>query len=138
MEKLQIFQGLLKKLKFLRKFLQDFILCREIPERSKIYFWWDYQQILKKQSISRELSEKFETNFARIFSQLRYSIFGEIKKLYTYFWITNKFIKGNQNFSFSTSTYLSKSLFSEMSHMVCLHSMLLHSTPCISYHYSHY
>ncbi len=44
---MQIFQRLLKKLKFLRKFLQNFILCREIPG-SKIDFWRDYQQILKK------------------------------------------------------------------------------------------
>ncbi len=38
----------MKKLKFLRKFLQNFILCREIPGRSEIDFWLDYQQILKK------------------------------------------------------------------------------------------
>ncbi len=38
LEKLQIFQGLLEKLKFLRKFLQNFILCREIPEGLKLIF----------------------------------------------------------------------------------------------------
>ncbi len=48
MENFQNFQTLFKKLKFLRKFLQNFILCREIPGRSKIYFWRDFQQILKK------------------------------------------------------------------------------------------
>ncbi len=46
--KLQILQVLLKKLKFLRKFLQHFILCREILGRSKIDLRRDYQQILKK------------------------------------------------------------------------------------------
>ncbi len=48
LEKLQNFQKLLKKLKFLRKFLQNFTLCREISGRSKIKFWREYQQILKK------------------------------------------------------------------------------------------
>ncbi len=33
---------------FQRQFLQNFILCREIPGRSKINFWRDYKQILKK------------------------------------------------------------------------------------------
>ncbi len=47
LEKLQIFQGPLKKLKFLWKCLQNFILCQEIPGRSKIDFWREYQQILK-------------------------------------------------------------------------------------------
>ncbi len=37
-KKFQIFQRLLKKLKFLQKFLQNFIFCREIPGRSKIDF----------------------------------------------------------------------------------------------------
>ncbi len=68
-------QRLKKKVKFLRKFLQNFLLCWEIPGRSKVDFWRDYQQILKKQeNISRELSEKFETivrkfweNFQSIF-----------------------------------------------------------------------
>ncbi len=48
LKKLQIFQKLWKKLKFLRKFLQNFILCQEIPGRSSTNFWRDYQQILKK------------------------------------------------------------------------------------------
>ncbi len=33
-----------------------------------------------------------------------------------------------------TSTYVTKRLFFEKLYMVCLHSMLLHLTPCISYH----
>ncbi len=48
LEELQIFQKLLKKMKVLRKFLQNFILCREISGRSKIDFQRDYQQILRK------------------------------------------------------------------------------------------
>ncbi len=72
---MQIFQKLLKKLMFLQKFLENFILFWEIPGRSKIDFWGDYQQILKKhKKVSRELSEKFETivrkfweNFQSIF-----------------------------------------------------------------------
>ncbi len=86
MEKLPIFQRFLKKLKFLRKFLQSFILRREIPGRSKIEFWRDYQQILKKhkklfhENYLRNLKQYYG-KFGRIFSQfLRYSIFGEIKK----------------------------------------------------------
>ncbi len=42
---------------------------------------------------------------------------------------------GNHNFSLSISTYLLERLFFEKSHRVCLHSMLLHLTPCIPYHY---
>ncbi len=86
MEKLQIFQRLLKKLKFLWKFLQNFILCWEIPAWFKIDFWRDYQQILKKcrkvflENYQRNLKQQYE-NFGGIFSQfLRYSILGEIKK----------------------------------------------------------
>ncbi len=48
LEKLQIFQVLLKKLKFLREFLQNFILCQEISGGPKIDFRRDYRQILKK------------------------------------------------------------------------------------------
>ncbi len=91
MEKLQIFQRLSKKLKFLRKFLQNFVLCREIPRRSKIDFWRDYQQILKKhkkafhENYQRNLKQQYE-NFGRIFSQFsRHSILEEIKKTVSIF-----------------------------------------------------
>ncbi len=60
LEKLQIFQKLLKKLKFLRKFLQNFIIYREIPGRFKIDFWRDYQQILKKHQ--KVFHENYEIN----------------------------------------------------------------------------
>ncbi len=39
------FLEIFEEMKFLRKFLQNFILCREIPGRSKIDFWRDYQQL---------------------------------------------------------------------------------------------
>ncbi len=48
LEKLQLFQRLSKRLTFLQKFLQNFIIRRQVPGRSKIDFWRDYQQILKK------------------------------------------------------------------------------------------
>ncbi len=62
------------------------MLCREIPGRSKIDFWQNYQQILKKHkkvfhaNYQRSLKQQYK-NFERIHSQfLRYSIFEEIKK----------------------------------------------------------
>ncbi len=91
----------MKKLKFLSKLLQNFILGPEIPGRPIIDFWGDYQPILKKHK--KVLHENYQiwnnSTFGRIFSQfLRYSIFGpflgKLRKLFTYFWITNKFVKG--------------------------------------------
>ncbi len=83
MEKLQIFQKPLKKLKFLRKFLQKFILGQENPGMFKINFWRDYQQILKKYKkiFCKNYQRNYETSVRKCWENFQ-TIF---KKLY--FWV---------------------------------------------------
>ncbi len=86
--KIANFSETFEEIEVFAKIFQNFIFCREIPGRSQIDFWRDYQQILKKHKYFTRTIREISNNSTNI------PFLRKLMKLYTYFWITNKLIKG--------------------------------------------